>query len=199
MRRKVWFGRYIPTERDKEILDMYRGGATLEEIGGVYDLTRERIRQVLKTIFGITGYYGPSRTRGAVRNYLGQKDAKLESDEKRMRRIAREFGCHEEIAEYIQGERISWSSRHRGPAWSYFEQKNFAKQRGIKWSITLPQWWNIWQESGKYALRGRERDKYVMSRYGDEGPYSPDNVYITTQSENIKDYYRYVRNKGAAA
>jgi hypothetical protein len=41
----------------------------------------------------------------------------------------------------------------------------------------------IWDASGKWDQRGRG-DGYVMSRYGDEGPYQKDNVYICLAREN---------------
>lgn len=39
--------RYKVTARDQDILDMRKGGAKLHEIGGKYDITPERVRQVL--------------------------------------------------------------------------------------------------------------------------------------------------------
>lgn len=48
------------------------------------------------------------------------------------------------------------------------------------------------ENTGKLHLRGVTKDKpYVMCRYGDNGPYSPNNVYCGTHSDNVTDQYRY--------
>ena len=39
-------------------------------------------------------------------------------------------------------------------------------------------------KSGRWEQRGRARDKYVMCRRNDTGPYSVSNVYIATLSHN---------------
>lgn len=66
----------------------------------------------------------------------------------------------------------------------YTQQRFNAKKRGIEWQFTLDSWLKVWIESGKWDLRGKSKNSYVMSRIGDVGPYSPDNVVIKTNSEN---------------
>jgi hypothetical protein len=74
-------------------------------------------------------------------------------------------------------------TRYRQPIGAFVQQRNNAKRRGIQWEINLWDWWTIWDASGKWDQRGRG-DGYVMSRYGDEGPYHKDNVYICLAREN---------------
>ena len=62
-----------------------------------------------------------------------------------------------------------------------------AKQRGIPFLLTLEQWCDIWKQSGKWDLRGRGIGKYVMSRYGDKGPYAVGNVFIQLGENNVRD------------
>jgi len=69
----------------------------------------------------------------------------------------------------------------------YFEQKQAARQRGISFELTFDQWFAIWQDSGKWELRGRGKGSYVMSRIGDVGPYAIDNVYIIVQEQNASE------------
>jgi hypothetical protein len=62
-----------------------------------------------------------------------------------------------------------------------------------KWSChdaTLPQWWSVWTESGKWAVRGRG-DGYVMARNLDAGAYAQGNVYICSQVQNMRDSYAF--------
>jgi hypothetical protein len=73
--------------------------------------------------------------------------------------------------------------RERQPIGAFCRQRQNAKNRGIKWDLKLWDWWMIWDASGKWEQRGRGAG-YVMSRYGDEGPYQKDNVYICLAREN---------------
>nr|DAH52175.1 MAG TPA: hypothetical protein [Caudoviricetes sp.] len=73
----------------------------------------------------------------------------------------------------------------------FYVQRSQSKYRKDKngnpigWTLTFEQWWEIWQESGHYHERGCYRGQYVMARFDDVGPYSPENVKICTCSENV--------------
>ena len=76
------------------------------------------------------------------------------------------------------------------PCTIYARQKAMAKIRNIDWDISFDDWYNIWIQSGKYEQRGRGVGKYCMSRKGDTGPYSKDNVYINECVKNSGDKFR---------
>ena len=69
----------------------------------------------------------------------------------------------------------------------YRTQKAGAKHRNIEWLFTFETWIKIWTESGKWEQRGNKGDQYCMTRPGDIGPYSPDNVVIKTNGENASE------------
>ena len=69
----------------------------------------------------------------------------------------------------------------------YFEHKQNAKRRNIPFELSLTEWTNIWQDSGKWELRGKGKGSYVMSRIGDAGSYSVDNVYINLNETNSSE------------
>jgi hypothetical protein len=69
----------------------------------------------------------------------------------------------------------------------YNEQKCRAHNRGIDFRLTLDQWINIWEKSGKWNLRGCKKGHYVMSRINDSGAYEYDNVFIQLHESNAKD------------
>ena len=74
------------------------------------------------------------------------------------------------------------------PTKKYLRQKTCAiTQRGIEFTLTFQEWWDIWQQSGKWEERGRKKGQYVMSRYGDTGPYAVGNVFIQTHTDNSKE------------
>lgn len=69
----------------------------------------------------------------------------------------------------------------------YWSQSRSAKSRGIGFTLTFEQWWDIWNKSGHWDQRGIGKGQYVMSRRGDIGPYEIGNVFIQTQAGNHKD------------
>jgi hypothetical protein len=69
----------------------------------------------------------------------------------------------------------------------YNKHKGRAKWRNIPFLFTFEEWCHMWEQSGKWELRGRTKGKYNMSRKGDIGPYSVDNVYINLHEDNAKE------------
>ena len=69
----------------------------------------------------------------------------------------------------------------------YRTHKNGAKQRNIPFLLTFEEWWNIWDQSGHWEERGPKKGQFVMSRYGDKGPYAVGNVFIQSQRGNHYD------------
>lgn len=76
------------------------------------------------------------------------------------------------------------------PKTIFARQKSMAKVRGIEWQLTFEEWWNIWEQSGKYEQRGRGAGKYCMSRKGDVGPYAVNNVMIKTIDDNNREAHK---------
>ena len=70
------------------------------------------------------------------------------------------------------------------PKKAYDDQKRHAGDRGIIWSFTYEEWLEMWLVSGNWSFRGREPDQFCMCRYGDTGPYSQRNCFISTNRVN---------------
>jgi hypothetical protein len=84
----------------------------------------------------------------------------------------------QELREYNR----QWFKTPRG---RYHHQKSTSLSRGVEFLLTFEEWWDIWQTSGKWELRGRRRGQYVMARFGDRGPYERSNIRICLVEENI--------------
>jgi hypothetical protein len=70
----------------------------------------------------------------------------------------------------------------------WYDQRQNARRRGIKWDLPFDTWMKIWMDSGHWHERGvKTPGSYVMSRKGDQGPYSVDNVEIKTNRENLSE------------
>jgi hypothetical protein len=68
----------------------------------------------------------------------------------------------------------------------WFDQRQSARNRGIKFDFSFEDWLQFWLDSGHWSERGvKTADQYVMSRIGDTGPYKRDNVVIKTNKENV--------------
>lgn len=71
----------------------------------------------------------------------------------------------------------------------YKKQKYNAKSRNIEWLFTYETWYDWWKSTGKLNERGVSALEYCMCRIRDTGPYSPQNVYCATNSQNAKDAF----------
>lgn len=176
---------YLP-DRAQLMAKLYRQGFVLDKIGKKFGLTRERVRQILRQL-GVQKDEGG----GALQHFIrirAKIEKKITLNEARERRSRKNYGCS-----FTEVQALGPISEKRTPAHRYKQQRLSAKNRGVEWKITLPQWWKIWSESGKWSECGT--GKYGMARYGDIGPYHQDNVRILSQSENSKEYQSGARAK----
>lgn len=74
----------------------------------------------------------------------------------------------------------------------FYTQRNGAKYRGIEWHFTFESWLEWWGDD--IVNRGPYKGQLVMARYGDTGPYHPDNVRKAFAEENCSE-----GNKGIPA
>jgi len=164
--------------RTVEIERLFMRGKTLQEIGDQFGITRERVRQILAKL-KITGNDG-GRSIRSLSLVRYKKKFNVNS------RYLITYGCDKETAELLNGGKIV--SVIGSSAQLYARQRQSARTRGIEWSITFPEWMRVWQESGHFNERGRGPG-YCMTRIGDTGPYSVDNVEIKTTGENFSESY----------
>ncbi len=69
---------------------------------------------------------------------------------------------------------------------AYGNHKHSAIKRGIPFLYTFEQWSEWWLTDDRWSRRGRKAGQLQMSRKGDRGPYSPDNVECVTKEEKQK-------------
>jgi len=175
-------GRGCDATRTDAMAAMYKGGKTLAEIGEVYGVTRERVRQILSRYAGVSAVEGGQSVRSSRKKRSAQSKKDAASLEK--------YGCT--YAQYRDLVRIGLESKQSNektnattPTGAFHSQRQNALRRGIKWKLSLWDWWQVWQESGKWAERGRGRGSYVMCRFGDAGAYEVGSVYIAKFEHNV--------------
>ena len=93
--------------------------------------------------------------------------------------------------------------RERLPLWyarvRYSRHQAQARYRNIPWEFGFDSWYAWWASHGidrNIPNPERGRDRLCMCRVGDEGPYSPGNVYLATHSENTRDSFQNVARPG---
>lgn len=161
------------TERAKRALAMltlFRHGKTLEAIGAIYGISRERVRQVLEKHTEYT------RSMGGAMEVRRRKVATRKSERDSF--YMRKYGLPH--AEYFATPAVAREA--------FKTQRKSAGYRALDFSITFADWWKCWQESGHWEQRGRGRNNFCMARIDDKGGYSIGNVTIITNAENSRLY-----------
>lgn len=169
-------------DRTKVMAGMYREGKTLEMIGAHFGITRERVRQLLRAA-------NVDRVEGGQRKNSETNAAR--AAQKRNERCMLEYGCtHLQYQMLLHIQRQS-EYKSRGPMRAFQQQRVSARNRFIPFKLNLWQWWTIWQDSGKWDLRGRGKGHYCMARIGDKGTYEVGNVKIILNEENASESYEH--------
>jgi hypothetical protein len=166
-KRPSWGGE----SRASQMEALYRNGYTLEQIGEQYGVTRQRIQQVLKE-YGLSAKDGGVKRRSQI-----AKDARAR---KRDLDCYSKWGCSRATYRKLLATGRDGGTR---PTHAFASQKKNAQKRKIGWQLTLGEWWDIWEQSGRWAERGRGQG-FVMCRVDDEGPYARGNVFIAPAREN---------------
>jgi hypothetical protein len=177
-----------PNEREIIIRDLFLNGETLQKIGELQApaISRERVRQILKKQFGLSGKDGgkfKTLTPIKIAESIKNKKQELERNERKCRKV---FGCSVDDFLSINGQK--WDRKKGTPAMAFYDQRRNANARGIAWNITFPEWWKIWSDSGHYDQRGGG-EGYCMTRVGDTGGYEVGNVKIKTIGENFSESF----------
>lgn len=167
---------------NRQMADLYATGMTLAEIGAIFGVTRERVRQRVKSI-GVTRSEGGSSLTSSIR----KEESTVVLNQRREARCKKAFGCSFSALELIAGPDPVITKNVILRAYRF--HKNNSCRRAVEFSMTLPEWWAVWQASGKWEKRGRNSGEYVMARNRDEGGYSVGNVRICTCNENIIESY----------
>lgn len=155
---------------DLKMVQLFREGKTLEEVGFKYDLTRERVRQRLKH-YGIVGRHGGNTVRALSRSVIRDK-ANYERKEKRSQRkygigiqerrnLKTTFFSH---PQYCKAEKI------------YLSLRSNSFRNYVPWSISLTSFIELIRPYVNIYGKGQ----MVIRRKDVNKPYEIDNIEVVT-------------------
>lgn len=160
-------------ERDCDMCNMFRDGIVLEEIGNKYNITRERVRQILRR-------HGLTRFDGGQHVITLQKKQKQDAlrKERRTKRAAK-YGVTLEVFDKL-AKRVSSHAmaRFREIRW-HVSAGTYPYKKGVEWDLTLLDYANTWEKAG---LEPAQRGYYFARKDLDKG-YVKDNMQILTAGE----------------
>jgi len=128
-------------------------------------------------------YKNPEELKAYQKEYRSRPEVLATRLERRDKELQQCKIYREANPEKVKAGISKWQKTAKG---KYRSQASKAATRGIEWQLTFEQWWNWWQQTGRWSERGATIGKYCMCRYGDIGPYSLDNIYLDLHRENVK-------------
>lgn len=127
-------------ERVESMKSFIVSGKSLQEVGDIFGISRERVRQILAKN-GFT--YRSGKDKNEEANYWGYDD----------------------VQEYIDAIESMPKCKIR-----FREQKNSALHRGIEWKLSFKEWVDIWRDHwdkrgrghGKVMCRNKDQGAYEV-------------------------------------
>ncbi len=157
--------------RNAQIEEMFLAGMTLQAIGNIYSISRERVRQIMFKR-GFLGFDG-----GA---FLGWEQKALARQEARQARYQRKYGCsYEEFKELkALGKQMlkDGIGLYHTPLYAWRQQKHTYLCQGVAYELSLWDFWTLWRDSGHFNERGQGR--YGLCRKDTSKGFTKDNVFI---------------------
>ncbi|EBG9723259.1 TPA: hypothetical protein G9F28_004607 [Salmonella enterica] len=171
----------INPQQHSDLCEAFKLGGTHCQIATQFGISRERVRQIL-LLNGLRGVDGGRHVKIINRE-------KIEAE----KHVAK-YGC---TSEQLEALACHYTQKSKSPLHAFRAQRVHALSRGVEWSLIFWDWWQIWQASGKWELRGRGAGSFCMCRKGDEGAYEKNNVYIGSVVHNstLGRTLAYERNK----
>lgn len=169
--------------RNARIIELCRAGLTLQQVGDQYDISRERIRQIVARA-GVVAQERGRAVRAVAKRGAVSERRRIKRDQWAQSRYGCDYQTLIELNETHKTKQLGCYAQ------AYIYQLRNAAARGIPFRLTFPQWMQVWRASGHFHDRGRGIGKFCMSRFQDRGAYEVGNVYIQLATENSSEAIR---------
>lgn len=151
-------GRRVGDQRAHDMAIRYSAGESLQSIALGYNISRERVRQIIKRL-GLNG--SNSGRRPNIHAEAVRKQVKREEQRRMIKkeRLESRYHCECELVEKL---RNVYPSGNKNPIDRFLMLGANCKRRNIYFDLTLAQWWSVWDQSGKWPECGVGKGKYAM-------------------------------------
>lgn len=168
-----------PSITDEQIAARYHAGETLEQLGDVVGVTRERIRQRLKRI-------GVSYMVGGRHELLqaSRLAARVENRQLKRAEYERRRGFTPEQREAAINEGF-----HKDAFLIWQSKRQNILREGGEWNLTYLQWLQVWKDSGRIAEHGKDKHgaQAIMVAKDRSKPWEVGNVHIVTYGDLVSE------------
>lgn len=165
-------------ERNKKIVQLFKEEHwPMAKIGLEFGITRQGVQLILQN-YGLTAKDGGAHKRAAKKTQEKIQKQRI----KRNEYCEENWGCTLEQYEELRSMNKDFN---KTPIARFIQHRSNALRDNIAWELSLWEWWQTWQNSGKYELRGRGPKSYCMSRKNYSLPFRKDNVIIKEITDNI--------------
>lgn len=144
-----------------DMLARYQRGETLDKIGQSYGVTRERVRQIVKKNFGITGKDGGIRV-------AAQAKRQKEWEKFNARWEHKLGGPYREWFSLPNHIRLKYSAHKR----------NARKIHNTTWHIKPLEWWGLFKAAGAVPSK-----MVWLTRKNNSLPFTVENCFVATRGE----------------
>ena len=163
--------------REQAIVDRFKGGDTVTDIAGDFEMTYQGVHRILKK-------HGLSRADGGKAKQMADRKAK----ETGTPSIQDRHGCTKEQWDELRAMDEDYKKTPLA-AFNTFKNnfQNLNKETGIEFNITLWEWWELWKESGKWGFHMRNpAGMWVMAQKDRAQHLTKDNAQIIPFGELLK-------------
>lgn len=170
-------------------------GLTMNDIAEKYDMSRERIRQILRDNFNLSGKDGLARIN-TKKQHLAERQA---ADDKFKRKHGMSKAEFKAIK--IQHTIVKNGKEINAVYQGFLNQRANAHRSKVAFHLNFAQWWKLWNESGFFDQRGQ--GKYGLVRKDSNLPFTLENTQVGLSSERasfkMKEWWVKEKSKEAAA
>lgn len=175
-------------EIETKICDDFRNGKTTTELATEHGITYQGIHRILKK-------HGLSRANGGKSKVVAERRAK-ESAEATTSSIQERHGCTVEQWNMLRTMEDDYKKTPLA-AFNTFKN-NFQSINDVAFSMTLWEWWEMWEASGRWTQRIRNPDgMWVMAQLDKTLPLTKDNARIIPFGQLLKETRKYKKSANA--
>lgn len=165
-------------ERNQLIITAYLAGEAMPSIAEAYGMTRQGVQLILKK-----NGYGSKDGGASIRSATRIKQEAASKHEKKETYCILKWGCTLDQWQLLRSVHPDFEHT---PIARFIQHRNNVAKKNISWSLSLWDWWSIWNESGKYHDRGRTKDSYCMVLKKNADSYEVSSVEIIKVADNLK-------------